>query len=39
MLQRLGGDAESLLKVIEKDPSKGQLLCECEMVTVAEVEK
>src|SRR5690606_8456471 len=29
MLQRLGGDAESLLKVIEKDPSKGQLLCEC----------
>ncbi|CAA7600648.1 glycerol-3-phosphate dehydrogenase [Acididesulfobacillus acetoxydans] len=38
-LQRLGRDAAAVLETIARDPDKGQLLCECEMVTVAEVEK
>ncbi|KLU60246.1 anaerobic glycerol-3-phosphate dehydrogenase subunit A [Peptococcaceae bacterium CEB3] len=39
MLQRLGQDAVPVLEAIARDPGKGELLCECEMVTVAEVEK
>ncbi|MDP4159488.1 MAG: anaerobic glycerol-3-phosphate dehydrogenase subunit GlpA [Bacillota bacterium] len=39
MLERLGTDAESVLTEIQRDPRKGQMLCECEMVTFAEVEK
>jgi glycerol-3-phosphate dehydrogenase len=39
MLQRLGEDAEDVLAEIQRDPRKGQMLCECEMVSVAEVEK
>lgn len=39
MLERLGEDAETVLTEIKHDPRKGQMLCECEMVTVAEVEK
>ena len=39
MLERLGDDAEDVLRKIEGDPRKGQMLCECEMVCVAEVEK
>jgi len=39
MLERLGSEAEQVLAAIQKDPSKGQMLCECEMVSVAEVEK
>jgi len=39
MLERLQEDAESVLMEIQRDPRKGQMLCECEMVSVAEVEK
>ncbi len=39
MLERLGQEAVAVLERIREDPGKGQLLCECEMVTVAEVEK
>lgn len=39
MLERLGEDAEDVLMKIQGDPRKGQMLCECEMVSVAEVEK
>ncbi|MHB1651760.1 MAG: anaerobic glycerol-3-phosphate dehydrogenase subunit GlpA [Desulfitobacteriaceae bacterium] len=39
MLERLGEEAGPVLAAIEQDPSKGQLLCECEMVTLAEVQK
>ncbi len=39
MLERLGEDAENVLAEIQSDPRKGQMLCECEMVSVAEVEK
>lgn len=38
MLERLGEDANAVLQTLRADPAKGQLLCECEMVTVAEVE-
>ena len=38
MLARLGEDIEGVLTEIERDPRKGQKLCECEMVSVAEVE-
>lgn len=39
MLERLGTDAEKVLAKIQSDPRKGQMLCECEMVSVAEVEQ
>ncbi len=39
MLERLQEDAEDVLKEIEQTPHKGQMLCECEMVSMAEVEK
>ncbi len=39
MLKRLGEDAEKVLLEIQSDPRKGQMLCECEMVSVAEIEK
>ncbi len=39
MLERLGAETVEVLAAIREDPGKGQLLCECEMVTVAEVEK
>lgn len=39
MLERLQEDAESVLTEIQRDPRKGQMLCECEMVSAAEVEK
>ena len=39
LVRRLGEESAEVLQVIREDPSKGQLLCECEMVTVAEVEK
>lgn len=39
MLERLGEDAKNVLAEIQSDPRKGQMLCECEMVSVAEVEK
>ncbi|GAB6153277.1 anaerobic glycerol-3-phosphate dehydrogenase subunit GlpA [Desulfosporosinus burensis] len=39
MLERLGEDAKDVLMKIQSDPRKGQMLCECEMVSVAEVEK
>ena len=39
MMDRLGEDLESVLAEIERSPAKGQMLCECEMVSVAEVEK
>lgn len=39
MLERLGTDAAQVLAEIQRDPRKGQMLCECEMVSVAEVEK
>jgi glycerol-3-phosphate dehydrogenase, anaerobic, A subunit len=39
MLERLGTDAEKVLIEIQRDPRKGQMLCECEMVSIAEVEK
>ncbi|HEY8910758.1 MAG TPA: anaerobic glycerol-3-phosphate dehydrogenase subunit GlpA [Desulfosporosinus sp.] len=38
MLARLGEDIEGVLTEIERDPRKGQMLCECEMVSAAEVE-
>ncbi|HUX46993.1 MAG TPA: anaerobic glycerol-3-phosphate dehydrogenase subunit GlpA [Desulfosporosinus sp.] len=39
MIERLGADAEDVLMEIQRDLRKGQMLCECEMVSVAEVEK
>lgn len=39
MLKRLQTDSKSVLMEIERDPQKGQLLCECEMITLAELEK
>ena len=39
MLERVGSDAEDILHNIELDPTKGQMLCECEMVSLAEVER
>lgn len=39
MLERLAEDAESVLTEIQREPRKGQMICECEMVTVAEVER
>jgi len=39
MLERVGSDAEDLLREIELDPAKGRMMCECEMVSLAEVEK
>lgn len=39
MLERLEENTGSVLTEIERNPSKGQMLCECEMVSVAEVEK
>ncbi len=39
MLERLGTDAAKVLAEIQSDPRKGQMLCECEMVSFAEVEK
>ncbi len=39
MLERVGTDAEDILHKIELDPTKGQMLCECEMVSLAEVER
>lgn len=38
MVERLGESAEEVLADIEREPQKGQLLCECERVTRAEVE-
>jgi glycerol-3-phosphate dehydrogenase len=38
MLERLSEEAESVLTEIQRDPGKGQMLCECEMVSMAEVE-
>ena len=35
---RLGPKLDQVLRAIENDSAKGQLLCECEVVTVAEVE-
>jgi glycerol-3-phosphate dehydrogenase len=39
MLERLGPDAEKVLAKIRRNPRKGEMLCECEMVSVAEVEQ
>ncbi|WP_042340132.1 anaerobic glycerol-3-phosphate dehydrogenase subunit GlpA [Desulfosporosinus youngiae] len=39
MLERAGSEAEGILHDIESDSAKGQMLCECEMVSLAEVEK
>ncbi|WP_407306343.1 anaerobic glycerol-3-phosphate dehydrogenase subunit GlpA [Desulfosporosinus sp. SB140] len=39
MLERLGEDAEGVLAEIQRNPEKAQMLCECEMVCIAEVEK
>lgn len=39
MLERLGEEAEEVLAQIEENPRLGQILCECEMVTLAEVQK
>lgn len=39
MLERVGADAENILRKIELDPAQGQMLCECEMVSLAEVER
>ncbi|MDA8228731.1 MAG: anaerobic glycerol-3-phosphate dehydrogenase subunit GlpA [Desulfitobacterium hafniense] len=39
MLERLGDQAEEVLREISQNPRKGQMICECEMVTLAEVEK
>ncbi|WP_425806074.1 anaerobic glycerol-3-phosphate dehydrogenase subunit GlpA [Desulfitobacterium sp. Sab5] len=38
MVERLGEQAEQVLDQIECDPKKGQMLCECEMVSAAEIE-
>ncbi|HVJ47952.1 anaerobic glycerol-3-phosphate dehydrogenase subunit GlpA [Desulfitobacterium sp.] len=38
MLERLGEWAPLVLDQIEANPAKGQMLCECELVSVAEVE-
>lgn len=38
MLDRLGENIKEVLLMIERDPSKAQLLCECEMVCSAEIE-
>lgn len=39
MMERLGDEAGPVLEQIEQDPSKGRLLCECEMVSLAEIQK
>ncbi|AET70839.1 glycerol-3-phosphate dehydrogenase, anaerobic, A subunit [Desulfosporosinus orientis DSM 765] len=39
MLERLGDDAKEVIEKIKRDPSKAQMLCECEMVSAAEIEK
>lgn len=39
MLERLGNEAEAVIKKILADPRKAQMLCECEMVSAAEIEK
>jgi len=39
MLERVGSDAADILHKIALDPTKGQMLCECEMVSLAEVER
>jgi glycerol-3-phosphate dehydrogenase len=39
MIGRLGEDLEPVLAEIKHDPRKAQMLCECEMVCIAEVEK
>lgn len=38
MLERLGSEAAIVLGEIQADPRKGQMLCECELVSVAEVQ-
>lgn len=38
MLERLGESAPFVLDQIESNPAKGQMLCECELVSAAEVE-
>ncbi|MDU2063294.1 MAG: anaerobic glycerol-3-phosphate dehydrogenase subunit GlpA [Sporomusaceae bacterium] len=35
---RLGSQMEAVAQCIEKDTTKSQLVCECEMVTLAEIE-
>ncbi|KLU67006.1 anaerobic glycerol-3-phosphate dehydrogenase subunit A [Desulfosporosinus acididurans] len=37
MMERLNEEAASVIAVIEKQPELGQFICECEMVTQAEV--
>lgn len=37
-VSRLGAKLNEVVKVMEDNPAKRQLLCECEMVTLAEVE-
>jgi glycerol-3-phosphate dehydrogenase len=37
-VSRLGPKLNDVVKAMESDPAKRQLLCECEMVTLAEVE-
>ncbi|WP_094603765.1 Anaerobic glycerol-3-phosphate dehydrogenase subunit A [Sporomusa silvacetica DSM 10669] len=37
-VSRLGGKLSEVVKDMEDNPAKRQLLCECEMVTLAEVE-
>ncbi len=39
MLNRLGPEADSVVAEIRRDPRKSQMLCECEMISLAEVEK
>jgi len=39
MVARLGPGTPKAVEAIQGDPRKAQLLCECEMVTVAEVEQ
>lgn len=36
---RLGDSFGKVVEAMEKDPAKSQLVCECELVTVAEVEE
>lgn len=37
-VDRLGDRVEEVVKLVEEDSTKKQLICECEMVTIAEVE-
>ncbi len=39
VLDRLGDEAGTVLDEIEQDPSKSRLICECEMVSLAEIQK